>query len=95
MLMLARVYTQPSYSSFKLELLALKWAITKKFKDCLFIVYMDNNSVAHLQSTQLGAVEQHWVAQLASFEFEVNISININTEALSRFFLQRNHSQGW
>lgn len=55
-----------NYSSFKLELLALKWAIAEKFKDYLtgaeFTVYTDNNPVAHLQSAKLGAVEQRWVA---------------------------------
>lgn len=64
-----------NYSSFKLELLALKWAITEKFKDCFtgakFTWYTDNNPVVHLQTSQLGATEQRWVAQLASFYFEV------------------------
>lgn len=48
-----------NYSSFKLELLALKWAIAEKFKDYLtgakFIVHTDNNPVAYLQSAKLGA----------------------------------------
>lgn len=55
-----------NYSSFKLELLALKWAVTEKFKDYVtgaqFTVYTDNNPVAHLQTARLGAVEQRWVA---------------------------------
>lgn len=81
-----------NYSSSKLELLALKWAITEKFKDYLtgakFVVYTDNNPVAHLQSARLGAVEQRWVAQLASFDFEVKYRAgkeNVNADALSRF----------
>uniref|UniRef100_A0A668AQP4 Gypsy retrotransposon integrase-like protein 1 n=1 Tax=Myripristis murdjan TaxID=586833 RepID=A0A668AQP4_9TELE len=81
-----------NYSSFKLELLALKWAITEKFKDYLtgakFVVFTDNNPVAHLQSARLGAVEQRWVAQLASFDFEVKYRAgreNTNADALSRF----------
>lgn len=52
-----------NYSSFKLELLALKWAVAKKFKDYLtgtkFTVYTDNNPLAHLQTARLGAMEQH------------------------------------
>ncbi|XP_038162776.1 uncharacterized protein LOC119797673 [Cyprinodon tularosa] len=81
-----------NYSSFKLELLALKWAITEKFKDYLtgakFTVFTDNNPVAHLQTAKLGAVEQRWVAQLASFDFEVKYRAgreNLNADALSRF----------
>lgn len=36
-----------NYSSFKLELLALKWAVT---------VFTDNNPLVHLNSARLGAV---------------------------------------
>ena len=81
-----------NYSSFKLELLALKWAVTEKFKDYLtgarFTVFTDNNPVAHLQTARLGAVEQRWVAQLASFTFDVKYRPgrnNANADALSRF----------
>lgn len=81
-----------NYSSFKLELLALKWAITEKFKDYLtgakFVVYTDNNPVARLQTAQLGATEQRWVAQLASFDYQVKYRAgreNVNADALSRF----------
>lgn len=81
-----------NYSSFKLELLALKWAVTEKFKDFLtgaeFTIYTDNNPLAHLQTAQLGAVEQRWVAQLASFNYTVKYrsgKSNTNADALSRF----------
>lgn len=81
-----------NYSSFKLELLALKWAIAEKFKDYLtgskFTIYTDNNPVAHLQTARLGAVEQCWVAQLASFDYVVKYRAgreNVNADALSRF----------
>ncbi|XP_076740530.1 uncharacterized protein LOC143418699 [Maylandia zebra] len=81
-----------NYSSFKLALLALKRAVTEKFKDYLtgarFVVYTDNNPVTHLQTARLGAVEQRWVAQLASFDYEIKYrsgKSNINADALSRF----------
>ncbi|XP_029920671.1 uncharacterized protein LOC115368614 [Myripristis murdjan] len=81
-----------NYSSFKLELLALKWAVTEKFKDYLtgaqFTVYTDNNPVAHLQTARLGAVEQRWVAQLAFFDYNIKYrsgKSNVNADALSRF----------
>lgn len=79
-----------NYSSFKLELLALKWAVTEKFKDYLtgakFTVVTDNNRVAHLQTAKLGAVEQRWVAQLASYDFVVKYwagQENGNADSLS------------
>lgn len=80
-----------NYSSFKLELLALKWAVTEKFKDYLwgatFKVYTDNRPLTHLQTANLGATEQRWVAQLASFNFQLCYrpgSSNQNADALSR-----------
>ena len=52
-----------NYSSAKLELLALKWAITKKFRDYLlgskFTVYTDNNPLAHIQTSKLGVSQIH------------------------------------
>ncbi|PIK50292.1 hypothetical protein BSL78_12812 [Apostichopus japonicus] len=51
-----------NYSSFKLEFLGLKWAVTEKLRDYLlgnkFIVFTDNNPLAHLNSAKLGATEQ-------------------------------------
>jgi len=50
-----------NYSSRKLELLALKWAVCNKFKDYLvgkeFTVYTDNSPLSHLETSKLGAVE--------------------------------------
>ncbi|XP_072179762.1 uncharacterized protein [Diadema setosum] len=63
------------YSSMKLELLGIKWAITEKFRDYLigskFVVFTDNNPLAHLRSAKLGATEQRWVGALSSFDFDV------------------------
>ena len=48
-----------NYSSAKLELLALKWAVTEKFQDYLlgsqFQVCTDNNLLAYVQESKLGA----------------------------------------
>ncbi|KAI8497673.1 hypothetical protein Bbelb_243250 [Branchiostoma belcheri] len=64
-----------NYSSFKLELAGLLWAICKKFKEHLygvrFTVFTDNNPLAHLHNAKLGAVEQRWVAQMAAFDFDI------------------------
>ncbi len=45
-----------NYSAFKLELLALKWAITEKFRE--YLMYSKFTVIT-------GAVQQCWVAQLA------------------------------
>ena len=64
-----------NYSSMKLELLGLKWAVTDKFREYLignkFTVLTDNNPLSHLQTAKLGAVEQRWVSELARFDFEI------------------------
>lgn len=80
-----------NYSSMKLEFLALKWAMSEKFREYLLghkcIVYTDNNPLSHLSSAKLGATEQRWVAQLAAFDFEVKYRSgrsNKNAYALSR-----------
>lgn len=80
-----------NYSAFKLELLALKWAITEKFRDVLlyskFTVVTDHNPLRYLETANLGAVEQRWVAQLAEYNFEVRYKpgrLNMNADVLSR-----------
>ena len=66
------------YSAFKLELVALRWAVTKKFKEYLmggkFTVFTDHNPLVHLGTANLRAVEQIWMAQLANFQFDINYS---------------------
>lgn len=80
-----------NYSSMKLEFLALKWAMTEKFREYLLgqkcVVYTDNNPLSHLSSAKLGAREQRWVAQLAAFDFDITYRsgrVNTNADALSR-----------
>lgn len=80
-----------NYSSMKLEFLALKWAVTEKFREYLLgqkcVVYTDNNPLSHLTTSKLGAVEHRWAAQLASFDFELKYrsgKSNGNADGLSR-----------
>ena len=80
-----------NYSSMKLELLALKWAVTEKFRPYLigshFTVYTDNNPLSYIQTSKLGATELRWVAQLAQFDYEIKYRSghsNANADALSR-----------
>lgn len=64
-----------NYSSMKLELLALKWAITEKFRDYLlgsnFIVYTDNNPLSYFKTSKLAANELRWASELAQFNFDI------------------------
>lgn len=80
-----------NYSSRKLELLALKWAVTSKFREYLlgakFVVFTDNNPLSYLQTAKLGATEHRWASELAMFDFEVRYrpgAANKNVDALSR-----------
>ena len=65
-----------NYSSKKLKLLALKWAVCDMFRDYLlggeFILYTDNNPLTYLmRSSKLSAVEQRWAAALAPSNFVI------------------------
>ena len=80
-----------NYSSAKLELLlALKWAVTEKFQDYLlgsqFQVYTDNNPLAYVQESKLGASQIRWLSELALFNFTIKYQTghsNRATDALS------------
>ena len=79
------------YSSMKLEMLALKWAVTTKFRADLyggeFVIYTDNNPLKYLKTAKLGAIEQRWAAELAPFNFTIEYRAgrsNGNADALSR-----------
>ena len=81
-----------NYSSKKLELLALKWAVTDKLHDYLhgahFFVFTDNNPLTHVMTQKkLPALEQRWVNALASFDFKIRYrsgKSNTNADGLSR-----------
>ena len=64
-----------NYSSRKLELLGLKWAICEKFRPYLesshAVVYTDNNPLVDLATSKLSAVGLRWCAKLAAFSFEI------------------------
>ena len=83
---------EKNYPAHKLEFLALKWAITEKYKDYLlghrFVVYTDNNPLTYvLTSAKLDATSQRWVAALSSFDFDVryrNRRTNADADSMSR-----------
>lgn len=79
-----------NYSSYKLELLAMKWAIVEKFKGFLWgakiTVVTNNNPLVHLHTVKLGAVEQRWVAHLANYSYTIKYrpgKDNTNPDILS------------
>lgn len=90
----SRGLTKPekNYSAFKLEFLALKWAITEKFKDYLygveFVVYTDNNPLTYIMTTaKLDAVGHRWLAALSPYNFSLKYrpgTSNRDADALSR-----------
>ena len=79
------------FSSTKIELLALKWSVCKKFKDYLlgskFMVYMDNNPLVYVKTSKLGTVQIHWHSKLAIYDFDIvyrTDKSNLVADALSR-----------
>ena len=81
-----------NYSNKKLEILALKWAVTEKFRDYLhrahFTVYTDKNPLTHIMTRKrLSALEQRWVNALAGYNFTIKYrpgKHNTNADGLSR-----------
>ena len=84
---------EKNYSAFKLEFLALKWAVTEKFSDYLmntqFTVYTDNNPLTHiLTSAKLDATGQRWASALGQFNFDLIYRSGLNNkdaDAMSRY----------
>ena len=84
--------SEKRYPAYKLEFLALKWAVTYQFHECLyggtFDVYTDNNPLTYvLTSAKLDATGQRWIAKLANYTFQLYYKsgkTNIEADALSR-----------
>ena len=85
--------SESHYPAHKLEFLALKWAVCKKFHEYLygsksFEVYTDNNPLTYiLTSAKLDACGQRWVAKLANYNFTIKYKCrlsNVEADALSR-----------
>ena len=84
--------TEKNYAAHRLEFLALKWAITEKFRDYLyggtFEVFTDNNPLTYILTiAKLDATTQRWIASLASFNFSISYrswKSNVDADSLSR-----------
>lgn len=85
--------SERAYDAHKLEFLALRWAVTLKFKDYLygskFLVLTDNNPLTYVLSTaKLDATGQRWAASLANYDFDIKYRSgqnNKDADALSRY----------
>ena len=84
--------SERNYPAHKLEFLALKWAITDRFKDLLygnkFEVIMDTNPLTYvLSSAKLDATGHRWLSALATFDFSIKYrpgKNNNDADGLSR-----------
>ena len=72
--------------SGKLEFLALKWAITNRFRDYLyyapsFQVFSDNNPLTYiLTSARLDATRHRWVSELADYNFSIQYKPGVSNK---------------
>ena len=80
-----------NYSAFKLELLAVRWAVCGPFKDYLMgnkcLIYVDHNPLRYIDTANLSSTELRWVQQLSAFNFELKYrqgKTNQAPDALSR-----------
>ena len=84
--------SERNYQAHKLEILALKWAITNQFHEYLyggeFEVYTNNNPLTYiLTMAKLDATGQRWVARLVDYNFNLHYKSgknNMDDDALSR-----------
>ena len=84
--------TEMNYPVHKLEFLALKWAITDKFHDYLYVgntfdVYTDNNPLTYVLSTaKLDACSHRWVARLANYNFNIHYRSGITNVVIGTVY---------
>ena len=89
--------SERNYSAFKLEFLALKWAVTEKFSDYLatthFTVLTDNNPLTYVLTTaKLDATGQRWSSALGQYSFDIFYRAgmkNQDADGLSRYPYER------
>ena len=67
---------ESNYPAHRLEFLALKWAVTTKFRDYLQYspckVLTDNNPLLYiLNKLDIDAVSQRWIAELRKYDFQI------------------------
>ena len=89
--------SEKNYHRSKLEFLAMKWAVTEKFRPYLayadnFKVYTDNNPLLFVMGlNKPSASVQRWISELAEFKFTIHYRpglINKDADCLSRLPLE-------
>ena len=78
--------SERNYHSSKLEFLALKWSVTKHFKEYLvyapFVIPMDNSPLTYVLATpNLDAMGHRWMGELASYEFTLEYQKGADNDA--------------
>ena len=85
--------SEKHYSPYKLEFLALYWAVTKKFCHYLqgsqhFTITTDHNPLTYvLTSAKLDSTGHRWLAELTNYNFDILYKPgkhNVDADALSR-----------
>ena len=84
--------SEQNYPAHKREFLAVKWAMTEKFKDyllgCKVTVVTDNNPLCYiLKNAKLDATSHRWLASLSVFDFDLKYKkgcLHQDADGLSR-----------
>ena len=84
--------SERNYDTHKLEFLALKWSVTDRFHEYLYLgtfnVYTDNNPLTYILTlAKLDAIGQRWVASLGPYNFSLHYNPglqNMVANSLSR-----------
>ena len=90
--------SESKYTAHKLEVLALKWAVTERFHEHLygntFDVHTDNSSLTYvLTTTKLDAMGHWWIAALANYNLSLYYRFGkskVEVNALSRIPWDKN-----
>ena len=83
--------SEKKYNAHKLEFLALKWSVTERFHEYLYVDILryiqKNNSLTYILTTaMLDAMDQRWVASLANYNFKIfykSNKLNVDADTLS------------
>jgi hypothetical protein len=70
-------HSEQRYCAYRQEFLALKWAVTEKFRSYLygrkFHVITDSNLLTYLlMSAKLSATDHRWLASLSTYDFMIS-----------------------